>query len=55
MVTLPKRPPPTPTSDETGETEGSGLAISKGATPNPRPSLSSVHDAIDHNLITFDT
>ena len=59
MISL---PPPaskdeaTPTGDANAdETEDKESMAAKGATAFPRPSVTSVHDAIDHNLITFDT
>lgn len=43
----PKEPP--------GENATADSAAAVHANLDPRPSVSSVHDAIDHNLITFDT
>ncbi len=55
MITFPQYPatPPTPTPDETQEGGVKGEQTA-GAVAT-RPSLASVHDAIDHNLINFDT
>ncbi|XP_064394202.1 arrestin red cell-like [Halichondria panicea] len=58
MITFPQYPatPTTPTADEIEEGGVKGEQTA-GALPPllTRPSLASVHDAIDHNLINFDT
>ena len=61
MITIPsqakmKVPPPetTPTDEPPQESDVMDSAAVE-ANLDPRPSVSSVHDAIDHNLITFDT
>ena len=63
MVTLPSREDtPSTTSEPTKEDLGATAAekpdvetATASALADPRPSLTSVYDAIDHNLITFDT
>ena len=59
MISLPPPVSPdkaTPSSDTaTDEAKEKESMTAKGATLYPRPSVTSVHDAIDHNLITFDT
>ena len=47
--------PPVTTDTGNDEEEDKESMAAKGATVFPRPSVTSVHDAIDHNLITFDT
>ena len=59
MISLPPALPkdeamPT-ANDDTDKVEEKEDLATKGATAYPRPSVTSVHDAIDHNLITFDT
>ena len=62
MITLPSRPEsadeaasvtsePKSTSEEPADQSAS--AVSARLT-EPRPSMTSIYDAIDHNLITFD-
>lgn len=68
MITLPSRQPTEDSSStltpehtqespdqEPKEGEGEGVAKVSEATLEPRPSLTSIYDAIDHNLINFDT
>ena len=60
MISLPPAVPSsdedTPSNDtETNDVEDKEAMAAKGASVYPRPSVTSVHDAIDHNLITFDT
>ena len=59
MISLPPTVPSdeaTPSNDaETNDVEDKESMAAKGASAYPRPSVTSVHDAIDHNLITFDT